>query len=226
MGLNYYASIYSYLILAFNQTLMAIKIQLKPRKTAAQQRSAMMVETILQAATRVLEKESLAGFNTNRVAEVAGVSIGSVYQYFPNKEALMAALILRTQQTLAEGITQLIHQTQGKPLHEAIAALAKLAVQQQFGKPLLAAALDHEEKRLPVQKILANSETSLIQSVQILLNRHKKELPRKLPASAAQDCITLTKALTDSAAIGKHDSNDLEQRIIRTLMGYLNFDVR
>ena len=71
------------------------RIELRQRKSPRQQRSADTVEALLTAAARVLERESLAGFNTNRVAEVAGVSVGSLYQYFPNKSALIAALIDR-----------------------------------------------------------------------------------------------------------------------------------
>ena len=55
-------------------------INISPRKAPRQPRSAATVAAILQAATRVLSRESLAGFNTNRVAEVAGVSVGSLYQ--------------------------------------------------------------------------------------------------------------------------------------------------
>jgi AcrR family transcriptional regulator len=47
-----------------------------------------------------LAKQSLAGFITNRVAEVAGVSVGSLYQYFPNREALVVALGLIAQASL------------------------------------------------------------------------------------------------------------------------------
>jgi AcrR family transcriptional regulator len=204
---------------------MTKKTEIKPRKIAAQQRSVAMIETILQASARVLEKESLRGFNTNRVAEVAGVSVGSIYQYFPNKDALMAALILRNQQLLAESIIRLVDQTKGKSLIASITMLAKLAVDQQFIKPMFAAAIDHEEKRLPVNSILAETESTLIDAVQKLINRHKKELPGKLPSLAAQDCINLTKALTDNAGLlGKIDSVDLEQRIVRTLIGYLHFE--
>ncbi|MFN5165613.1 MAG: TetR/AcrR family transcriptional regulator, partial [Pseudomonadota bacterium] len=78
------------------------RIELRPRKSPRQVRSADTVETILAAAARVLERESLAGFNTNRVAAVAGVSVGSLYQYFPNKSALIAALIDRQQTALAD----------------------------------------------------------------------------------------------------------------------------
>ncbi len=50
--------------------------------------AAEIVEAIVTAAERVLEVDGLAGFSTNRVAELAGVSIGSLYRYFPNKQAL------------------------------------------------------------------------------------------------------------------------------------------
>ena len=53
----------------------------------------MTVEAILDATARVLVREGYARTSTNRVAAVAGVSIGSLYQYFPNKESLVAALV-------------------------------------------------------------------------------------------------------------------------------------
>ena len=65
---------------------------LKPRKEPRQARSRQTNEVILEAAARVLAREGVAGFNTNRVAEVAGVSVGSLYQYYPNKAALLFKL--------------------------------------------------------------------------------------------------------------------------------------
>lgn len=62
------------------------------RKQPTQERSRLMIEDILEAANLVLQKEGLSAFNTNRVAETAGVSIGSLYQYFPNKESLLFQL--------------------------------------------------------------------------------------------------------------------------------------
>ncbi|NOX82531.1 MAG: TetR/AcrR family transcriptional regulator [Alphaproteobacteria bacterium] len=62
------------------------------RKAPKQQRSKKMVEAILEAAARILE-DGAAPFTTNHIAERAGVSIGSLYQYFPGAEAIMAALI-------------------------------------------------------------------------------------------------------------------------------------
>ena len=55
-------------------------------------RSKLMFDNILEASTRVLEKVSFEKFTTNRVAEAAGISIGSLYQYFPNKQSILIEL--------------------------------------------------------------------------------------------------------------------------------------
>jgi AcrR family transcriptional regulator len=65
------------------------------RKVPVQDRSIQTVETLLESAAQVLEKEGGARFTTNRVAEIAGFSIGTLYQYFPSKDAIVEALIRR-----------------------------------------------------------------------------------------------------------------------------------
>ena len=62
------------------------------RKAPSQERSNQLVSAILEAAVRVLEREGAIRFTTARVAETAGVSVGSLYQYFPNKEAILFRL--------------------------------------------------------------------------------------------------------------------------------------
>jgi AcrR family transcriptional regulator len=62
------------------------------RKRPQQARSSRLVTYILEAAVRVLEREGAQKFTTARVADVAGVSVGSLYQYFPNKEAILFRL--------------------------------------------------------------------------------------------------------------------------------------
>lgn len=69
--------------------------RLEPRKTAVQRRSRATVEALLEAAARVFEERGYAAGTTNRIAERAGVSVGTLYQYFPNKEALAVALLER-----------------------------------------------------------------------------------------------------------------------------------
>lgn len=63
---------------------------------------------MLVAAERVLARLGAAGLTTNHVAEVAGVSIGTLYQYFPNKQAIVAALIERNSTQFAELVTRVL----------------------------------------------------------------------------------------------------------------------
>lgn len=65
---------------------------IKPRKTPAQARSRATVDAIIQAATYILTEVGWEGLTTNAIAERAGVNIGSLYQFFPNKEAVIAEL--------------------------------------------------------------------------------------------------------------------------------------
>jgi AcrR family transcriptional regulator len=62
------------------------------RRLPKQRRALQTVDAVLDAVVRVLKREGLKAVTTNRVAEVAGVSIGSVYQYFPDKQAIFVAL--------------------------------------------------------------------------------------------------------------------------------------
>jgi AcrR family transcriptional regulator len=66
---------------------------LHPRRLPKQARSAATVDAILMASRRVLVRDGYAGFTTERVAKLAGVSIGSLYEYFPTKDALLSAIV-------------------------------------------------------------------------------------------------------------------------------------
>jgi len=68
---------------------------INPRKSPVQERSRFTVEQIVQAATQIFAERGYAGATTNHIAERAGVSIGSLYQYFPNKEAILVTLAKR-----------------------------------------------------------------------------------------------------------------------------------
>src|SRR5262245_59925766 len=66
-------------------------IVLKRRKPA-QARARATMETIFEATARSIERDGIAALNTNRIAERAGVSIGTLYEYFPNKDAILIAM--------------------------------------------------------------------------------------------------------------------------------------
>jgi AcrR family transcriptional regulator len=92
--------------------------QLKPRKRPSQARSKATVEAILVAAAQVFRRQGYAGATTDRIAERAGVSVGSLYQYFPNKDAILVAL---TERHIGEGFALV-----RKLLAEALFDLASL----------------------------------------------------------------------------------------------------
>src|SRR5262249_27967130 len=102
------------------------QIRTRPRKQPRQDRSRDTVETILNATARILSKRGFDGFTTNAVARAAGVSIGSLYQYFPNKEALVAALIDRHIEDMNRGIHAELARVGALPVAEAARAVIEL----------------------------------------------------------------------------------------------------
>src|SRR5258708_6097284 len=78
------------------------RVRVRPRKAPRQQRSREMVETLLDAGARVLIPEGYSRTTTNRVAQAAGVSVWSLYQYFPSQDDIVVALLRRHRRALAE----------------------------------------------------------------------------------------------------------------------------
>jgi AcrR family transcriptional regulator len=197
---------------------MSRRSPLKPRKTPRQQRSTETVNVILEAAARVLERHGLAGFTTNAVAERAGVSIGSLYQYFPSKEALTATLIHRETSALIENAAAAFDEASGRA---ALSGLIAAAVKHQLRRPVLARLLDFEEGRLPLGKETRDVSDRLAAIVAEILRR--PDLPRQPDIEVASaDIIALVKGLIDAAGQrGEIDPEYLEGRVRRAVFGYL-----
>ncbi|POF30484.1 TetR/AcrR family transcriptional regulator [Roseibium marinum] len=96
---------------------------LKPRKRPRQERARVTVDAIFEAAIQVLLSDGLPRLTTTRVAERAGVSVGTMYQYFPNKQALIYALSERYLEALAEKIEHTCRAHRGAPLARMVEAL-------------------------------------------------------------------------------------------------------
>lgn len=99
---------------------MSARVKTTPRKEAVQDRSKSTVDAILRATARILVKEGYEHTSTNRIAEMAGVSIGSLYQYFPNKEAIVAALLERHTTDMTRLLTEAASQAVTWPLERAV----------------------------------------------------------------------------------------------------------
>jgi AcrR family transcriptional regulator len=86
-----------------------------PRKSPVQERSRQSVRAILEGAAQVLEQRGYAGTNTDRIAERAGVSVGTLYQYFPNKDSIVMALAFCHAVEGAIALAPLAHEFRERP---------------------------------------------------------------------------------------------------------------
>src|SRR5882724_9973385 len=96
---------------------------LEPRKSPVQARSAASVDAILEATIQVLLQVGKERLTTTKVALRAGVSVGSLYQYFPNKSALLKAALKRHMDEVTEAVELVCHQQKGNSLEQMATAL-------------------------------------------------------------------------------------------------------
>jgi AcrR family transcriptional regulator len=181
---------------------------LTPRKAPSQPRSAATVEAILEAAARILETEGLGGYSTNAVAKLAGVSIGSLYQYFPGKEAVTRELTRRRMTALGAEIAARVPT-------EGLKAVIEVAVTHQLRRPVLARLLDAEEDRLPPDP----GVTELAGQVRFHI---AAALGPEASAEATGDVTAIIRGMVDAAgARGETDPIALIPRVCRAVFGYL-----
>lgn len=191
---------------------------LAPRKAPLQRRSAATVDAIVEAAARILETEGLDGYTTNAVAERAGVSIGSLYQYFPNRDALTAAVIERETAVLLE---QARAAAQGETCAAVLERLIDAAVEHQMRRPALARMVDFEERRLPVgernQRVADFLQQTVVTALQL------DDAPTVADRErAAQDVLALAHGIIDAAGQrGETDAPGLRRRVRIAVAGYL-----
>lgn len=88
----------------------------QPRKLPTQARSRALVDAVAESCLRILEKEGEEALTVNRIAEVSGATVGSIYQYFPNKESMIAAVYERLLDQESEQLFQMREQLHGLPL--------------------------------------------------------------------------------------------------------------
>ena len=191
---------------------------LRPRKKPVQSRAVETYACILEAAAQLVERHGVAAFNTNLVAERAGVSIGSLYQYFPGKDALLIALMRREKERFGEDAQAALAAADGRA---ALAHLVGAAVRHQFDRPELARLLDVEETRPEAEREVkgASNYRGLLRAA---LDR--SDLPQQPDAEiATDDLAALVRLLVDSAgARGESGTERLERRVLGAILGYLD----
>ncbi len=144
------------------------RMPVSPRKMPSQARSRATVDAIIQAATYILTQVGWEGLTTNAIAERAGVNIGSLYQFFPNKEAIIAELQRRhadaTQTDLFKVLEVLPNQ---RSLREALTMIVEMIVAEHRVAPALHKAI-HEELPSTVRHMGDNNDQLQHQFAEVL----------------------------------------------------------
>jgi AcrR family transcriptional regulator len=198
------------------------KTGLAARKQPRQRRSADTVAVILEAAARILDEHGFVRFNTNAVAERAGVSIGSLYQYFPSKQALLAALVHGDLDHFCATLKQIIEANRSADLTTALSQLAACVMDHQFARPQLALILDEAEVNLDMHDHASHALGQVQNLIDHFLIPYLPNLPASARANAALDIIGMTRGMVDTAVqTGAGDHADLQARLILAIQGYI-----
>jgi AcrR family transcriptional regulator len=203
------------------------------RRDPTQRRAHVLVDAIRQAAVEIIEKEGPAALTTNRVADRAGVSIGSLYHYYPNKESIIADLFeMRVQALMAEiDLMRERVRFQELPLAGALESYLRLALSHRSRLAHI-----HREflrdfgARFEVPARMAPDGRTYheitVQWLRELLERHRDEIDVPDPTVAAQMLIVLSEGLARAAAeerLPVLPPEQLAADVTRAMLGYLRY---
>jgi len=195
----------SQLILAFGQTNMARRPQKNPRKIASQKRSRATVDALLEATARILIKDGYDRASTNKIAAVAGVSIGSLYQYFPSKEALVAAVAERHTQELLQVGRDTLLEAAAKPIAVAAREIVRAGVDAHRVDPRLHRVLAEEIPHTGHLAGINSVERHSFEHFRAYLGAHRDEIDVGDLDLAAFILVTALEALTHSLVLRRPD---------------------
>jgi AcrR family transcriptional regulator len=193
-----------------------------PRKRPLQARSRETYGAILEATARILEAEGLEAANTNAIAARAGISVGSLYQYFPDKAAIFAEMIITSETELGDMLETLIARTAGQALEQRLGLLVQEGIRQQLERPQLARLLDYFEATLPPDPRLRAADQRILTLIGRLLQEHKDMIARPPTATTALDVLSIVKGMVDGASFADPvHTRHLAGRVMAAVLGYL-----
>ncbi len=148
------------------------------RKTPVQARSRAMVEQILDAAVRVLSTSGYAQMSTNRIADEADVSVGSLYRYFADKDEIFDELRERVTGEIMTDLTEAIAEAAGRPPYEGVRAVVASLVASLQRHQAVIRALVNEVPMGTQSNMLPEIERGLAQFTRIYAVQQLPDLPR------------------------------------------------
>jgi AcrR family transcriptional regulator len=177
------------------------QVRTTPRKRPRQERSKATVDAILEASARVLVKQGFDGLTTNAVAGAAGVSIGSLYQYFPNKEAIVAALIEHHLEHMNAAVLAELARVAQLPIAQAVRCVVELTLRAHTVEPELHRVLTEQVPRVGRLAKLRELDEICHRMVAGLLTARHKELAIRDPDLAAFVLVSAIEAIIHRAVL-------------------------
>lgn len=195
-----------------------------PRKRPTQARSKQLVDTILEGAIRVLESQGRADFSTTHIADVAGVSIGSLYQYFGSNDAVMAELVLREHERLLDRTNEASDATKDMDVEQSVRTLIYALAD---GKPSrrVSRIFEEEEERLPRTPDLIAVETAIRTNSDAFFRRLLAgRLPDHQLEIVTLDVFKIARGMFDGPqpTVDPDGPDALPERIVRVILGYFD----
>jgi AcrR family transcriptional regulator len=201
------------------------RIDANPRKLPRQARSKATVDAVVTAAAQVLIEQGYEGATTMRVAERAGVSIGSLYQYFPNKESLIAVLIERHADQIVEIMERALNDPANATLEDGLRAIIRAGTSAHHLDPKLHKILNEEVPRTGRLAKAMDTSRLLTRALERFLRAHAQEMrPGCDPAIAAVVIETALEALSHKAVIDRRDllaNGIIEREMYDLIAGYV-----
>ena len=206
---------------------MAPKARTAPRKKPRQERSQATVDAILDATARVLCTTGYDRASTNRVAVAAGVSIGSLYQYFPSKEALVAALVERHTAQMTTLVKTKLAEVATAPLAEACRTMIDAMFEAHAVDPRLHKVLIEQVPRVGRLEQVVAVEREVEALVALLLEARKHELRRSKLAATAFVLCNVVEAVTHAAVLAELEprrAREVAEELTDMVLRYLPAD--
>lgn len=203
---------------------MAQPRKISARKQPRQRRAQETVDAILQATARLLVDDGYEKVTTNRVAEQAGVSIGSLYQYFPSKEAIVAALVDEHTDHMLQLLAQNAEELRGASLEDSVRTYVKAQLQAHAMEPELHRALVEQLPRLHGFDRVREINLQAIALVEAFFGQHAHRIRVKDLHLAAYICVHAVEANTHAAILdGPQRLNDvkLAEELCHLVLRYL-----
>lgn len=194
------------------------------RKKPQQARSRQMVDNLIEATARIVADRGLDGTTTPAIAEAAGVSVGSLYQYFDGKDALITALLEKLVTDLARLLDRQADASASLPLRDMVRAAIQLTLAFMRSNEGLYLELARNWHRLPVDHVADTLQGHILERSRLYFLEHQldypiRDLPVRLFVAYNSTLFTLMRLMSEDS--GKLDHAQVVDCLVDMLTGML-----